>query len=282
MAIRETEAENMNEILCFDEVSYRYDTDGEHDALYPFSVRLYKGEKIAVLGHNGAGKSTFFLLANGVLRPQTGEIRLFGEPVGLKEKQRRKLRQQVGLVFQDPDVQLLAGTVEEEISFGPMNLGLPREEVQRRVQTAMESLQLLSYRTRGPQCLSGGEKRRVAIAGILAMEPNVMLLDEPASNLDPAGQAQLNQILENLHKKGITLLIATHDVDFAWQWADRVLVFREGRLEKDAAPADVFADEALIKRCGLESPMLWKVARALQVPAPHSPEGFAAYKVEGR
>ena len=114
------------------------------------------------------------------------------------------------------------------------------------------------------------------------MEPNVMLLDEPSSNLDPAGQALLNQILERLHEKGITLLIATHDVDFAWQWADRVLVFREGRLEKDAAPAEVFADEALIKRCGLESPMLWKVARALHVPAPRSPEGFAAYKVEGR
>ena len=181
-------------------------------------------------------------------------------------------------MFQDPDVQLLAGTVEEEISFGPMNLGLPREEVQRRVQHAMESLDLLSYRTRGPQYLSGGEKRRVAIAGVLAMEPNVMLLDEPSSNLDPAGQALLNQILERLHEKGITLLIATHDVDFAWQWADRVLVFREGRLEKDAAPADVFADEALIKRCGLESPMLWKVARALHVPAPRSPEGFAHIK----
>lgn len=269
----------MRELLAFEQVAYHYDSGGEREALFPLSVRLCEGEKIAVLGSNGAGKSTFFLLANGVLTPRSGTILLDGEPVGKKEKQRMQLRRRVGLVFQDPDVQLLAGTVEEEISFGPMNLGLPEAEVRRRVEMALESLGLAAYRRRGPQYLSGGEKRRVAIADVLAMEPEIMLLDEPASNLDPAGQALLEETLESLHQKGITLLVATHDVDFAWRWADRVLVFRDGRLERDAAPEAVFAEEDLLSRCGLEQPLLWKVAKALKIPVPKRPEELADYEI---
>ena len=269
----------MKELLAFEQVSYQYDSGGEWEALFPLSVRLCEGEKIAVLGSNGAGKSTFFLLANGVLTPRSGTILLDGEPVGKKEKQRMQLRRRVGLVFQDPDVQLLAGTVEEEVSFGPMNLGLPEAEVRRRVEMALESLGLAAYRRRGPQYLSGGEKRRVAIADVLAMEPEIMLLDEPASNLDPAGQALLEETLESLHQKGITLLVATHDVDFAWRWADRVLVFRDGRLERDAAPEAVFAEEDLLSRCGLEQPLLWKVAKALKIPVPRRPEELANYEI---
>ena len=262
----------MEELLRFEQVSYHYDSGDGREALFPISVSLMMGEKIAVLGSNGAGKSTFFLLANGVLCPCSGTIALQGEPVGKREKQRMQLRRNIGLVFQDPDVQLLAGTVEEEISFGPMNLGLPEEEVRRRVEAAMESLQLTEYRGRGPQYLSGGEKRRVAIADVLAMEPKMMLLDEPSSNLDPAGRALLEDTLESLHQKGITLVVATHDVDFAWRWAERVLVFHQGRLERDASPSEVFADKELLSRCGLEQPMLWKVAQALGVPVPKYPE----------
>lgn len=269
----------MKELLAFEQVAYHYDSGGEREALFPLSVRLSEGEKIAVLGSNGAGKSTFFLLANGVLTPRSGTILLDGVPVGKKEKQRMQLRRRVGLVFQDPDVQLLAGTVEEEVSFGPMNLGLPEEEVRRRVEMALESLGLTEYRSRGPQYLSGGEKRRVAIADILAMEPQIMLLDEPASNLDPAGQALLEETLEALHQKGIALLVATHDVDFAWRWADRVLVFHNGRLEKDAAPETVFAEEELLSRCGLGQPLLWKVAKALKIPVPRRPEELANYEI---
>lgn len=269
----------MKKLLAFEQVAYHYDSGGEREALFPLSVRLSEGEKIAVLGSNGAGKSTFFLLANGVLTPRSGTILLDGVPVGKKEKQRMQLRRRVGLVFQDPDVQLLAGTVEEEVSFGPMNLGLPEEEVRRRVEMALESLGLTEYRSRGPQYLSGGEKRRVAIADVLAMEPQIMLLDEPASNLDPAGQALLEETLEALHQKGIALLVATHDVDFAWRWADRVLVFHNGRLEKDAAPETVFAEEELLSRCGLEQPLLWKVAKALKIPVPRRPEELANYEI---
>ena len=247
----------MKELLEFEQVSYHYDSSGEREALFPLSVRLYQGEKVAVLGSNGAGKSTFFLLANGVLRPKSGTIRLCGETIGKKEKQRMQLRRNVGLVFQDPDVQLLAGTVEEEVSFGPINLGLPEEEVRRRVEMALNRLGLAEYGSRGPQYLSGGEKRRVAIADVLAMEPQIMLLENT---------------LEALHQKGMTLVVATHDVDFAWRWADRVLVFHGGRLERDDSPEAVFAEEELLCRCGLEQPLLWRVAKALNIPVPKSPE----------
>lgn len=265
----------MKELLAFEQVSYHYDSSGEREALFPLSVRLYQGEKVAVLGSNGAGKSTFFLLANGVLRPKSGSIRLCGETIGKKEKQRMQLRRNVGLVFQDPDVQLLAGTVEEEVSFGPINLGLPEEEVRRRVEMALNRLGLAEYGSRGPQYLSGGEKRRVAIADVLAMEPQIMLLDEPSSNLDPAGRKLLENTLEALHQKGMTLVVATHDVDFAWRWADRVLVFHGGRLERDDSPEAVFAEEELLCRCGLEQPLLWRVAKALNIPVPKSPEELA-------
>lgn len=272
----------MKELLAFEQVSYHYDSVGGREALFPLSVRLYEGEKIAVLGSNGAGKSTFFLLANGVLTPRSGTIRFRGEPVGKKEKQRMKLRRSVGLVFQDPEVQLLAGTVEEEISFGPMNLKLPEEEVRRRVEMALGCLGLTGYRHRGTQYLSGGEKRRVAIADVLAMEPEIMLLDEPLNDLDPAGRKLFEDTLEALHQRKMTLVVATHDADFAWRWADRVLVFHEGRLERDASPEAVFAESELLSRCGLEQPLLWRVARALHIPVPKSPEELADYQIGRR
>lgn len=263
-------------MLEFQEVSFQYETgDGDHEALSPLSVTLREGERVAVLGSNGAGKSTFFLLANGVLRPHSGTIRLDGEPIGRRSRDLLRLRRAVGLVFQDPDVQFLAGTVEEEISFGPMNLGLPPDEIRRRVDAAIECLGLDGYRERGPQELSGGEKGRVAIADVLAMEPRFLLLDEPASSLDPAGRALLEQTLGVLHEKGMALAVATHDVDFAWRWADRALVFHQGRLERDAAPAEIFADTALLARCGLEQPLLWRAAAALGVPPPKHPEEFS-------
>lgn len=272
----------MKELLAFEQVSYHYDSVGGREALFPLSVRLYEGEKIAVLGSNGAGKSTFFLLANGVLTPRSGTIRFRGEPVGKKEKQRMQLRRSVGLVFQDPDVQLLAGTVEEEISFGPMNLKLPEEEVRKRVEMALGCLDLTGYRHRGPQYLSGGEKRRVAIADVLAMEPEIMLLDEPLNDLDPAGRKLFEDTLEALHQRKMTLVVATHDADFAWRWADRVLVFHEGRLERDASPEAVFAESELLSRCGLEQPLLWRVARALHIPVPKSPEELADHQIGRR
>ena len=166
----------MNEILRLEHVSYRYEE--RYPAQKDVCVAIYEGERIAVLGGNGAGKSTFFLCCNGVLRPQSGKVYLRGQEITSSKKDIMLLRQAVGLVFQEPDSQIIAGSVESEISFGPMNLKLPHDEVRRRVAGALESMSLTGYRNRAPHYLSGGEKKRVCIADILAMRPDILLLSD--------------------------------------------------------------------------------------------------------
>lgn len=256
----------MHEIIRFEHVSYTYD-DGRQ-ALSDLSATFSRGEKVAILGENGAGKSTFFLLCNGVLRPTSGQIFLEGRPVSTKRQSLNELRRNVGFVFQDPDVQLLAGTVEEEISFGPMNLGWSEELVQAQVDAAIRNLHLDTFRTRAPQYLSGGEKKRVSIADVLAMSPQLILLDEPASSLDPSNTRLLEENLSMLESRGISLLIATHDVDFAWRWADRVLLFHEGHLMADTTPESAFSDTSLLASCGLTQPTLYEVSKILNLSQP--------------
>ena len=242
----------MEEILRFEHVSYAYEE--EREALLDVCVKVCAGERVAVLGSNGAGKSTLIKIisgyhkqdkggiikVDGVLRPGAGRILFRGAPVGGGAKQLNVLRRGVGLVFQDPEVQLLGGSVEEEVSFGPMNLRLPVGEVRARVDTAIRSFALEEYRGRAPQYLSGGEKKRVTLADALAMEPQMLLLDEPAASLDPANTRLLEQNLQMLSEQGLGLMVATHDVDFAWRWATRVLVFRGGRLAGDGEPREIF------------------------------------------
>ena len=256
----------MEEILRFEHVSYAYEE--EREALLDVCVKVCAGERVAVLGSNGAGKSTFFLLANGVLRPGAGRILFRGAPVGGGAKQLNVLRRGVGLVFQDPEVQLLGGSVEEEVSFGPMNLRLPVGEVRARVDMAIRSFALEEYRGRAPQYLSGGEKKRVTLADALAMEPQMLLLDEPAASLDPANTRLLEQNLQMLSEQGLGLMVATPDVDFAWRWATRVLVFRGGRLAGDGEPREIFENVSLLRTCGLEQPVLYRVGRVLGLAAP--------------
>ncbi|MBS5144661.1 MAG: ABC transporter ATP-binding protein [Butyricicoccus pullicaecorum] len=256
----------MHEIIRFEHVSYTYD-DGRQ-ALSDLSATFSRGEKVAILGENGAGKSTFFLLCNGVLRPTNGQIFLEGKPVSTKRQSLNELRRNVGFVFQDPDVQLLAGTVEEEISFGPMNLGWSEDLVQAQVDAAIHNLHLDTFRMRAPQYLSGGEKKRVSIADVLAMSPQLILLDEPASSLDPSNARLLEENLSTLESRGISLLIATHDVDFAWRWADRVLLFHEGRLLADTTPESAFSDTSLLAACGLTQPILYEVSKILNLSQP--------------
>lgn len=256
----------MEEILRFEHVSYAYEE--EREALLDVCVEVCAGERVAVLGSNGAGKSTFFLLANGVLRPGAGRILFRGAPVGGGAKQLNVLRRGVGLVFQDPEVQLLGGSVEDEVSFGPMNLRLPVGEVRARVDAAIRSFALEEYRGRAPQYLSGGEKKRVTLADALAMEPQMLLLDEPAASLDPANTRLLEQNLQMLSEQGLGLMVATHDVDFAWRWATRVLVFRGGRLAGDGEPREIFENVSLLRTCGLEQPVLYRVGRVLGLAAP--------------
>lgn len=235
----------------------RFGYDGGAPALDGVSLDVYAGERIAVLGANGAGKSTFFLCLNGVLTPEGGEIVLDGKQVD--RKTRKTLCERVGIVFQNADDQIIASTVAAEVSFGPMNLRLPREEVARRVEHALDYMDLQPLRARPPHDLSGGEKKRVSIADILAMESEIILLDEPAASLDPAGEERLERVLARLSDEGRTLLISTHDMDFAFRWATRAVVFADGKILADGTPQAVFADAAVLRQAHLRCPLLMEV-----------------------
>ena len=249
----------MEEILRLEKVCFRYDK--ERMALNNLSTTLYSSQKVAVLGNNGAGKSTFFLCCNGIIKPQHGQIFLRENEIRHSKKESLMLRQTVGLVFQDPDSQIIAGTVEKEVSFGPMNLKLPENIVRKQVDDAIEKMRLEDMRTRAPHYLSGGEKKRVSIADVLAMNPGLLLLDEPGASLDPENNRLLEKNLEMLSEKGLGLVIATHDVDFAWRWAERILVFHAGELVVDSDPEAVFSDEKLLEKCGLAQPTLFQVGK---------------------
>lgn len=250
-------------ILQLENVSYAY--DGARDALRGVSLAIRQGEKIALLGGNGAGKSTFMLCCNGVRKPRAGRVLLDGAPVGTGRADMLRLRRAVGIVFQDPDNQIIAPTVEAEVSFGPMNLRLSGERVRAQTDGALRAMNLEAFRARPPHYLSGGEKKRVTIADILAMEPRLILLDEPTAGLDGAHTARLEQTLAQLHAQGIALLLSTHDTDFAWRFADRVVILADGQVVADGAARDVFGDAAALARAELQPPMLYEIARALKL-----------------
>ena len=249
-------------ILQLENVSYAY-PDGPL-AVDKLSVSIHKGERVAVLGRNGAGKSTFFLLCNGILEPDQGKLYCGGKSVSRKKKDLLELHRRVGIVFQEAENQILAVTVEGEVSFGPMNLGLPVDAVQRRTEAALEAMGLEEYAERSPQYLSGGEKKRVTIADILAMSPDVILLDEPTASLDPENAARLEEILDELTRAEIALAVSTHDVDFAARFAERGLVFAGGRLVSDGPMKSIFSRKELLREAGLRKPWLWQAAEALR------------------
>lgn len=234
----------------------------EKHALNGVDVKIYEGEKIAVLGSNGAGKSTFFLSINGVLKPHAGEVIYRGEKI--TKKRLNHLRKNVGIVFQDADNQIIASTVMSEVAFGPMNLKLPREEVLRRVDKALDYMNITEFRDRPPHYLSGGEKKRVSIADIIAMESEVIIFDEPTAALDPLNAQMLEEVLRKMGEEGRTILISTHDVDFAYRWAERVLVFHQGKIIADDTPLRVFQQEDLLKKANLRHPMLYDVCEILK------------------
>lgn len=234
----------------------------EKHALNGVDVKIYEGEKIAVLGSNGAGKSTFFLSINGVLKPHAGEVIYRGEKI--TKKRLNHLRKNVGIVFQDADNQIIASTVMSEVAFGPMNLKLPREEVLRRVDKALDYMNITEFRDRPPHYLSGGEKKRVSIADIIAMESEVIIFDEPTAALDPLNAQMLEEVLRKMGEEGRTILISTHDVDFAYRWAERVLVFHQGKIIADDTPLRVFQQEELLKKANLRHPMLYDVCEILK------------------
>ncbi len=239
-------------------VSYRY---GEIEALNNISLSIPWGAKLALMGPNGAGKSTLIALLNGLERPEKGAIFFKGERVAPQAE--KMLKRSVGVVYQDPDDQIFSATVEEDVAFGPRNLGLDEQQVRERVQTALGYVGMREYGGRSPFELSYGQKRRVAIAGVLAMQPEIMILDEPMAFLDPKGQDDLQTLLESLHLMGITILVATHDVDFAAEWADAVLLLKDGRILAEGSTELLF-DDHWIAQAGLHLPRLARPFRLLK------------------
>jgi len=225
-------------------------------ALDGLDLAVRRGRRLAVLGPNGAGKSTLLLHLNGTLRPEAGEVRVDGTAPGYGRAALAGWRRRVGLVMQDPDDQLFAATVAEDVSFGPLNLGLSEAEAATRVTEALDALGIANLAERATHQLSFGQKKRVAIAGALAMRPEVLLLDEPLAGLDHRGGVLLQEGLAQLAEAGTTLVLTTHDVDLAYAFADEVALFANGRTLRQGEAADVLGDRALMQAAGLETPLL--------------------------
>jgi cobalt/nickel transport system ATP-binding protein len=225
-------------------------------ALDRLDLSVGRGRRLAVLGPNGAGKSTLLLHLNGTLRPEAGEVRVGGAAPGWSRAALAGWRRRVGLVMQDPDDQLFAATVAEDVSFGPLNLGLSEAEAAARVAEALDALGIADLAARATHQLSFGQKKRVAIAGAVAMRPEVLLLDEPLAGLDHRGAALLLAVLGRLAAAGTTLVLTTHDVDLAHAFAEDVALFAEGRTIRQGPAAEVLADRAAMAEAGLETPLL--------------------------
>lgn len=220
------------------------------------------GERVAVLGPNGSGKSTLFYHFNGLIRPTSGEIKVFGEDIS--QKNMDDVRRRVGIVFQDPDSQLFAPTVFEDISFGPKNLGLSRQHIKERVSYVMQRFDIEGLARKNPANLSEGQKKKVAIAGVIAMEPDILVLDEPTSGLDASGVTDTVEILDELNGEGKTIIISTHDSDLAASWADRVYILNKGKVIRSGHPRRIFADERLVSEAGLKHPVVVQTFREFQ------------------
>lgn len=249
-------------------VSYSYGS-GETPSLKDLSLSIRRGRRTAVMGANGSGKSTFFLCCNGILRPDEGQIYYNGQPLSYRKKDLLSLREKVGIVFQDPDMQLFCASVYQEISFGPLNLGLSREKAAREVEAVIRRLGITPFRHRPAHALSGGQKKQVALADILVMHPELLILDEPFAALDPSHVHIIRDMIRDLEKDSspsgpLTVVIATHDTDFALEWADEVILFSEGQVMAQGAPASVLTDRELLARASLDLPGVIKVFESLQ------------------
>jgi cobalt/nickel transport system ATP-binding protein len=236
------------------EILYEY-PDGTK-ALEDVNFKAESGKIIALLGPNGAGKSTLFLHFNGILEPSSGEVWVNGRPISYDKKELMKVRQEVGIVFQNPDDQLFAPTVMEDVAFGPMNIGLSKEKVESRVKEALKRVGMEGFEKKPPHHLSGGQKKRVTIAGILAMKPKIMVLDEPTSGLDPRGASQIMRLLYELNEEGMTIIISTHDVDLVPLYASTVYIISHGNIIKEGSPQTVFSDVETIRNANLRLPRI--------------------------
>lgn len=247
-------------------VTFTYDGDDEEEkrqsALTDIDLTINKGEFVAVLGHNGSGKSTLAKLCNAVYEPTEGTVTVKGIVSGSEEND-DKIRRVVGMVFQNPDNQIVATIVEDDVAFGPENLGIEPKEIRKRVDDALKSVNMYELRHREPHKLSGGQKQRVAIAGVLAMQTECIVLDEPTAMLDPMGRAEVMSTVHRLNNElGITVVLVTHFMEEA-VGADRIVVMDSGRIVMDGTPAEVFSQTDKVRECGLDIPQPTELCRLL-------------------
>lgn len=225
-------------------------------ALDGVSLTITAGKKIAFLGPNGAGKTTLFMNFNGLMKPDEGKVYYRGEEVRYHHAALLRLRKDVGIVFQDPDTQLFSSNVRQEVSFGPLNLGLSRDEVLRRVEKAMKDTGIWELQDKPTHFLSYGQKKRVAIADILAMQPQVLICDEPTAWLDVKHSQQIMRLLDEINSQGVTVIVSTHDVDMVYSWADYIFVMKSGRLIGEGTPEEIFYNRELLAEAELTRPLL--------------------------
>ena len=252
----------MKKIIEFKNVDFRY-ADEQSDALNGLNLDFYEGQFTCVLGHNGSGKSTMAKLINALELPTNGKVITYGYDTS-EEKNEIPIRRNVGMVFQNPDNQIVATIVEDDVAFGPENLGVSREEIRKRVDEALTLVDMYEYRKHEPHRLSGGQKQRVAIAGVIAMQTNCIVLDEPTAMLDPKGRREvMNALLKLKNELGISIILVTHFMDEAVK-ADRVVVMNDGSVCLDGTPRQVFSNIELLNDIGLAVPKPMELAVALK------------------
>ncbi|MBO5934931.1 MAG: energy-coupling factor transporter ATPase [Clostridia bacterium] len=267
---------NNEALIRFCDVSYRYESDNETPlplAIKNINIDIKKGEFVAILGHNGSGKSTFAKLSNAIILPESGNVYVEGMDTA-DESLEYAIRQKVGVVFQNPDNQIVATIVEEDVAFGPENLGIEPDEIRQRVDDALKAVGMYEYRLHEPHKLSGGQKQRVAIAGVMAMQTDCIVLDEPTAMLDPKGREEVMKSMLRLNKElGKTVVLITHYMDEAVK-ADRVIVMNSGNVVLDGTPQEVFSHEKIIEDAGLELPDSAKLALRLKKSGVNLPDGI--------
>ena len=259
-------------VISIKNIHFHYHDDDKREALSDVSIDVYPGEWLAIIGHNGSGKSTLAKVMNGLIEANTGSVVVNGKV--LTEETVFEARRTVGMVFQNPDNQFVGTTVEDDIAFGLENIGLPREEMLERVTRVLDMVKMSEFRTKEPARLSGGQKQRVAIAGVTALEPEVIILDEATSMLDPKGRLEVISTIQKLHKeKKITVISITHDLDEAAQ-ADRVVLMEQGQIQQIGTPKEIFKLGSKLVEKGLDVPFAEKLIEALRERGMNVPEEY--------
>lgn len=252
----------MDDIIRAENLYFSYD-DNKSYSLNNFSVNIKRGKKIAFMGANGAGKSTFFLALNGINRISSGNLYIDGEKLSYEKKKLLSIRKKIGIVFQDPDNQLFSASVKQEISFGALNIGMSEIEAKNEVEKIIDRLEIRSFKEKPTHSLSGGQKKQVSIADVLVMRPKIVILDEPFSALDPKHIGLVKKAIDMMVENNITVIISTHDVDFAYEWAEEIVLVHQGQVLRHTSTEEAFFDTESLEKTNLEMPKVLEMFLSL-------------------